>query len=228
MGKAIMKATAGLRLGAASPGGLALPGAAPTPSQMYAPRGVFLNEEWLVVADSGNHRILLWHGLPAQDGQPADVVLCQQDFFAEGPGANGRGPANGLHLPTAVSIHQGRLMVADPWHHRILVWETVPTANDTPARLCHRTAGPGIGRAEPGRRYQSRYPLLALRLRLRRKMVLYRGHRQSPRPWLAWLSASRPGAACHSRSAGRSQQRRESRRPSFSKVLPLASRHCWK
>ncbi len=127
-----MKAIAKCRLGADSPGGLALPDAAPTPRQLYAPRGVFLNEEWLVVADSGNHRILLWHGLPSQDGQPADVVLGQKDFFSEGPGANGRGPENGLHLPTGVEIHQGRLLVADPWHHRVLVWETVPKVSDTP------------------------------------------------------------------------------------------------
>ncbi len=127
-----MNTTARCRLGAASPGGLALPAAAPTPSQLYAPRGVFLNDDWLVVADSGNHRILLWRGLPTEDGQPADIVLGQRDFYTEGPAANGRGPANGLHLPTGVAIHHGRLLVADPWHHRILVWETVPTTSDTP------------------------------------------------------------------------------------------------
>jgi hypothetical protein len=132
MGEASMKARATWSLGAASPGGLALPAANPTPSQMYAPRGVFLNDDWLVVADSGNHRILLWHGLLSQDGQPADVVLCQSDFFTEGPRAHGRGPENGLHLPTGVTIHEGRLLVADPWHHRILVWEQVPAISDTP------------------------------------------------------------------------------------------------
>lgn len=127
-----MKAQAKCRLGAASPGGLALPAADPTQSQMYAPRGVYLNEEWLVVADSGNHRILLWHGLPIQDGQPADVVLCQPDFYTEGPRAHGRGAANGLHLPTGIAIHEGRLIVADSWHHRILVWDEVPAFSDTP------------------------------------------------------------------------------------------------
>jgi hypothetical protein len=127
-----MRTTAKCRLGADSPGGLSLPSASPTRSQMYAPRGVFLNEDWLVVADSGNHRILLWRGLPTEDGQPADVVLCQPDFLTEGPRANGRGPGNGLHLPTGVAVHDGRLIVADPWHHRILVWEEVPTASDTP------------------------------------------------------------------------------------------------
>lgn len=127
-----MIATPKCRLGAASPGGLALPAAEPTPAQMYAPRGIFLNDEWLVVADSGNHRILLWHGLPQPDGQPADAVLCQPDFYTEGARANGRGPENGLHLPTGVAIHEGRLIVADAWHHRILVWDEVPTISDTP------------------------------------------------------------------------------------------------
>jgi hypothetical protein len=127
-----MKATAKCRLGAASPGGLALPAASPTPSQLYAPRGVFLDQDWLIVADSGNHRILLWHGLPVTDGQAADVVLGQPDFITEGAGARGRGPANGLHLPTGVAVHEGKLLVADAWHHRILVWETVPAVSDTP------------------------------------------------------------------------------------------------
>lgn len=99
---------------------------------MYAPRGVFLNDEWLVVADSGNHRILLWNGLPETDGAPADVVLCQPDFFTEGPRAGGRGAANGLHLPTGVMIDHGRLIIADSWHHRLLVWDTVPTVSDMP------------------------------------------------------------------------------------------------
>ena len=99
---------------------------------MYAPRGVFLNDDWLVVADSGNHRILLWKNLPTHDGEDADIVLCQPDFFTEGPRASGRGAANGLHLPTGVLIHDGRLIVGDSWHHRLLVWNTVPTASDTP------------------------------------------------------------------------------------------------
>jgi hypothetical protein len=126
------KTTARCRLGAESPFGLALPSGTPTASQLYAPRGVFLDDDWLVVADSGNHRILLWRGSPTHDGQPADVVLCQPDFFTEGPSAAGRGAANGLYLPTGVAIHEGKLIVADAWHHRLLVWKTVPTVSDTP------------------------------------------------------------------------------------------------
>lgn len=119
-------------LGAPAPGGLALPPAAPTMAWMYSPRGVFLDDDHVVVADSGNHRVLVWHGMPASDEQPADVVLGQPDGCTEGRAAGGRGPERGMNLPTGVLIHDGRLIVADAWHHRILIWNTVPRASDVP------------------------------------------------------------------------------------------------
>ena len=114
-------------LGAAAPGGLALPAALPTPAQLYAPRGVYGGQNLLVVADSGNHRVLIWHRFPEGDHVPADVVLGQPDFESEGPKL--------LHLPTAVWVDGQRLYVADAWHHRVLVWERVPTAS-TPPDFC--------------------------------------------------------------------------------------------
>ncbi len=118
-------------LGAPAPGGLALPPASPTMAWMYSPRGVFLGEDHLVAADSGNHRVLIWHGIPEHDEQPADVVLGQPDGSTEGRAAGGRGPERGMNLPTGVLVHDGRLIVADAWHHRILVWNSVPQASDT-------------------------------------------------------------------------------------------------
>ena len=118
-------------LGAPAPGGLALPAAQPSMAWMYSPRGVFLGEDHLVVADSGNHRVLIWNGIPSTDEQPADVVLGQPDGETEGPAAGGRGPEKGMYLPTGVLIHEGRLIVADAWHHRILIWDTVPQTSDT-------------------------------------------------------------------------------------------------
>lgn len=135
-----------LWLGAYSPGRLALPAAHPTPSQMYAPRGVFFNDDWLAVADSGNHRILLWRGVPDHDGQPADLVLGQPDFLSEGPKL--------LHLPTGILIHDNRLIVADAWHHRLLVWDRIPGANNTPPDYAIgqpdlNTVGPNRGQPAP-------------------------------------------------------------------------------
>ncbi len=119
-------------LGAPAPGGLALPAAQPSMAWMYSPRGVFVSDEHLVVADSGNHRVLIWHGIPDSDEQPADIVLGQPDGQTEGPAAGGRGPERGMHLPTGVLVHDGALVVADAWHHRILLWDNVPTTSDVP------------------------------------------------------------------------------------------------
>ncbi|MFN8441201.1 MAG: NHL repeat-containing protein [Caldilineaceae bacterium] len=119
-------------LGAYSPGGLALPAAQPTASQLYAPRGVYLDDHVLIVADSGNHRVLIWHGVPTHDQQPADVVLGQPDFTSEGAQAGGRGPENGLYLPTAVTLIANQLYIADAWNHRILIWNKVPQHSFVP------------------------------------------------------------------------------------------------
>lgn len=136
-------------LGAPSPGGLALPAAEPTPGQLYAPRGIYLDDELLIVADSGNHRVLIWRGVPTADGRPADVVLGQADFFSEGPRAAGRGAAGGLHLPTGVLVCEGRLYVADAWHHRVLCWHTIPDRSDTPPDSVIGQGGPDA--VEPNR-----------------------------------------------------------------------------
>ncbi len=138
-----------LRLGAEAPGRLALPCARATAGSLYAPRGVFLDEERLIVCDSGNHRVLLWPELPRQSGQAAQVVLGQPDFQSEGPAAGGRGPRRGLHLPTGVLVVEGRLVVCDAWHHRLLVWNRVPEQSDTPPD--YAIGQPNLESVEPNR-----------------------------------------------------------------------------
>jgi sugar lactone lactonase YvrE len=102
--------------------GLALPDASPSPSTMYAPRGVVQTDDHLVVADTGNHRLLVWDDpLPALDHADADHVVGQPDLFSEGPKM--------LFLPTGLLVcPDGRFVVADAWHHRLLVWDDVAAA----------------------------------------------------------------------------------------------------
>ncbi len=116
-----------LWLGARAPGGLALPAANPTPAQFYGPRGVFLNDKVLIVADSGNHRVLIWSKPPTENHQAADVVLGQSDFYTEGPNRNRTSVRDGFFLPTSVAVFDGKLFVADAWNHRILAWNEVPS-----------------------------------------------------------------------------------------------------
>jgi hypothetical protein len=117
------------RLGGASPGGLILPDASPTTGTMYAPRGVWTDGTRVVACDTGNHRVLIWHTFPDEDGAPADVVLGQPDFTCEGPNVAGTDPRRGMNLPTGVGVVDGRLVVADAWNHRILAWDGLPTTS---------------------------------------------------------------------------------------------------
>lgn len=111
-------------LGAPSPGGLALPAAHPTAANLYGPRGVCLAGERLLVADTGNHRVLIWNSLPTADHAPADVILGQPSPTSEGPNAGG--PRRGMNLPTSLAVVEGNLVVADAWNHRLLVWDGIP------------------------------------------------------------------------------------------------------
>lgn len=112
-------------LGGPSAAGLMLPDASPSPSTMYAPRGVCVTDDVVIVADTGNHRLLIWQSpLPDEDHADADIVVGQPDMTTEGPGL--------FFLPTGVIVHDGRLLVADAWHHRILVWDEVPRSSSVP------------------------------------------------------------------------------------------------
>ena len=99
---------------------------------MYAPRGVWSDGTRVIVADTGNHRVLIWTSWPDHDGAPADVVIGQPDMTSEGPAAGGTDRVRGLNLPTGVSVVDGDLVVADAWHHRLLRWNGVPSDNFEP------------------------------------------------------------------------------------------------
>jgi hypothetical protein len=107
-----------------------LPDAAPSPGTFYAPRGVWTDGTRCIVADSGNHRVLIWHSFPDTDGGGADVVIGQPDFAHEGPAAGGASAKAGLHLPTGITVlPDGRLIISDAWHHRLLIFNEIPTSN---------------------------------------------------------------------------------------------------
>ena len=108
--------------------------AAPERGSMFGPRGVWAQPGGpLLVADTGNHRVLIWHTLPTADATPPDIVLGQSSFTSDERN-RGAGPsADSLYVPTGVLFWQGRLLVADAWNHRVLVWRALPEQSGQPA-----------------------------------------------------------------------------------------------
>lgn len=94
------------------------------------PAGVFIAGSKLIVADSGNNRVLIWNTLPTAN-TPADVVLGQSDFVSDDPTTS----ATGLSFPLAAAVGNNKLFVVDQNNNRVLIWNTVPTESGTAADL---------------------------------------------------------------------------------------------
>jgi hypothetical protein len=117
--------------------------------------GVALAGSALVVADTGNRRVLIWKRVPAASGQPADLVLGQHDFLCRDENAGGAAPRLGMRWPHAAATAAGGLQVADAGNSRILVWRRWP---DESAALPDLVLGqdgftalePNAGRYWPG------------------------------------------------------------------------------
>jgi uncharacterized protein (TIGR03437 family) len=104
-----------------------------TQTGMRLPTAVASDGTVVAVADTDNNRVLIWRQIPEINGAPADVVLGQSDFTKS---AVPKTPAaTSLRGPQGVWIQDGRLYVADTSNNRVLIWNSIPTANGQAADI---------------------------------------------------------------------------------------------
>jgi hypothetical protein len=104
---------------------------APSASTFFFPAGVWTDGTRLMVADTDNHRVLIWNTFPTTNGQPADVVLGQSSFTTRVATVS----ATGMNQPYIVTSTGEQIFVAEYQNHRVLVWNQLPTAPGTAAAL---------------------------------------------------------------------------------------------
>lgn len=99
------------------------------------PQGVWIQGTRLFVADTQNHRVLVWNTIPTTNGQPADYVLGEPNFTTAPSPETFSFPAqpNNLFYPVSVSSDGQRLFVTDLGHDRVLIWNSIPTQTAQPA-----------------------------------------------------------------------------------------------
>lgn len=111
----------------------------PGPQTMRGPQGVWFQGDRLFVADTANHRVLIWQPIPTTNHAPATVVIGRKDFTDFIPPDNleaGFDPQpNNLLSPTSVTSDGQRLYVSDLGHNRVLIWNSIPTQNAQSADL---------------------------------------------------------------------------------------------
>jgi uncharacterized protein (TIGR03437 family) len=99
------------------------------------PEGVWLQGNQLFVADTQNHRVLIWNSIPTSNNQAADLVLGEPNFTtAPAPTLSDLPPqSNNLFSPVSVTSDGTHLFVSDLGHNRILIWNSIPTQNQQAA-----------------------------------------------------------------------------------------------
>ena len=105
---------------------------------MRWPHGIALWQGHLCVADAGNNRIMIWRGIPEDNGTPCDVVLGQKTLNQIDHNQSLYWPrANTLNMPYALAAMGPWLLVADTASSRLLGWHIDDLATGAAARaLC--------------------------------------------------------------------------------------------
>jgi hypothetical protein len=114
----------------------------PASSGLFYPEDMFVVGTKLIVADSGNNRILIWNNIPTASGIPADIVLGQNvlaNIAANDDNQDGVAdtvPSNRtLNYPSGIWSDGTRLIVCDSLNNRVLIWNTFPVDNFARADL---------------------------------------------------------------------------------------------
>lgn len=125
-------------------------GTSPTSRTLSSPAGIHVEDGQVAVADSGNHRVLIWSSIPTSDNAAASTVLGQSNFISGLENRGGAAAADTLSGPTDVFLdsdfvlnaNTGVVLVADAGNNRGLAFETSAPASGASA---DRVIGQAVG-----------------------------------------------------------------------------------
>lgn len=112
--------------------------------------GVAIHAGRLYVADTGNRRVLVWDGIPATNGAPADLVLGQREFTSRDEGAAASVGAIGMRWPHGIAASRDHMFVADAGTSRVMAWKALPSRNGAPCDVVLGQAGFALAQANGG------------------------------------------------------------------------------
>ncbi len=103
--------------------------------------GVAIAAGRLIVADTGNRRVLVWDGIPTANGAPADLVMGQRDFTTRDENAGRAAGPLGMRWPHGIAIAGGMVLVADAGNNRVMAWRDWPASNGVPCDFVFGQSG---------------------------------------------------------------------------------------
>jgi len=110
----------------------------PTAKTLASPNALLCADNKLLVADRSNSRVLIYNSVPTANNTAADYVIGQVDFSGKLRNQGGACKANTLDFinnTSGLAYDGQRLYFGDLYNNRILIYNSIPTANNTPADL---------------------------------------------------------------------------------------------
>jgi len=106
-------------------------------SSLNYPGDVWTDGTKLIVADSGNNRVLVWNTFPTSNNAPADLVIGQTSFSASSANQGGAPSASTIWSSSSywssVTSYSGQIFISDYNNNRVLIYNTFPTTNGAAA-----------------------------------------------------------------------------------------------
>ncbi|MFA5098374.1 MAG: hypothetical protein WC490_07125, partial [Candidatus Margulisiibacteriota bacterium] len=113
---------------------------------LFYPYDVALYGSKLIISDFSNNRVLIYNSVPAMNGANADTVIGQEDMDNRGAGT----AANKLQAPNGLHVFGDKLFVCDYSNSRVLIYNSVPSANNASADIVIGQANMVSGSANRG------------------------------------------------------------------------------
>jgi hypothetical protein len=102
-------------------------------NRLSSPVGVFSSGTNLLIADSGNNRVLIFNSIPGADDASANFVVGQTNMTNGSANQGGAATDKTLNSPSAAYVSSGKLIISDTSNNRTLVYSSVPVSDNTSA-----------------------------------------------------------------------------------------------
>lgn len=110
-------------------------GGSASATNLYMPRNPFYDGNKFFVADTENHRVLIYNSIPTSNNASADVVIGQTNLTSGAENQGGAVGPNTLKQPACVFSDGTKLFICDTGNHRVLIFNSIPASNNTSADI---------------------------------------------------------------------------------------------
>jgi hypothetical protein len=110
-------------------------GGAVAANTLFRPTGVYSDGTKLFIADYSNNRVLIYNTIPVANNTSANIAIGQVDLTHGSANQGGAVAANTLSSPWSVYSNGTQLYISDMVNNRVLIYNTIPVANNTSANV---------------------------------------------------------------------------------------------